>query len=99
METLKSCLKQSYRPIEIIIQDGGSTDETVSILRALNAPEVLWTSEPDAGVVDAVNKGLQIAAGDILTIQSSDDLFYDEGVVAAAVDALVQRSRYWACVR
>jgi glycosyltransferase involved in cell wall biosynthesis len=88
METLRSCLDQSYRPIEIIIQDGGSTDQTVSILRALDAPEVKWTSEPDAGVVDAVNKGLRRAAGEILTIQSSDDLFYDEGVVAAAVDAL-----------
>jgi glycosyltransferase involved in cell wall biosynthesis len=87
-ETLQSCLKQSYRPIEIIVQDGGSTDDTVPILRSTNAAELSWSSEPDRGVVDAVNKGLRRAKGSILTIQSSDDLFVD-GAIQAAVDAIL----------
>jgi len=86
-ETLKSCLRQSYRPIEILVEDGGSTDDTISVLRSIDAPELRWVSEPDEGVVEAVNKGLRRAKGEILTIQSSDDLFLD-GAIEAAVEAL-----------
>jgi glycosyltransferase involved in cell wall biosynthesis len=86
-ETLRSCLEQSYRPIEILVQDGGSTDDTISVLRSLEVPELSWISEPDKGVVDAVNKGLSRAKGDILSIQSSDDLFLG-GAIETAVDAL-----------
>jgi glycosyltransferase involved in cell wall biosynthesis len=86
-ETLKSCLQQSYRPIEILVEDGGSTDDTISVLRSIGDPELRWASEPDEGVVDAVNKGLRRAKGEILTIQSSDDLFLD-GAIEAAVEAL-----------
>ena len=86
-ETVRSCLGQRYRPIEILVQDGGSTDNTISVLQSLGAPELSWVSEPDEGVVDAVNKGLRRAKGEILTIQSSDDLFLD-GAIEAAVEAL-----------
>ena len=86
-ETLKSCLEQCYRPIEILVQDGGSTDDTISVLRSLEAPELCWISEPDEGVVDAVNKGLRRAKGEILSIQSSDDVFLG-GAIEAAVEAL-----------
>ena len=86
-ETLRSCLEQRYRPIEILVQDGGSTDNTISVLRSLEAPELHWVSEPDEGVVDAVNKGLRRAKGEILSIQSSDDVFLG-GAIEAAVEAL-----------
>ena len=86
-ETLKSCLTQSYRPIEVFVQDGGSTDNTVSILKSFETPEMRWVSEPDEGVVDAVNKGLSKAKGDILSIQSSDDVFV-AGAIEVAVDSL-----------
>jgi len=85
-ESLRSCLEQPYRPIEILVQDGGSTDETISVLRRFNVPELNWTSEPDDGVVDAVNKGLRRAKGEILSIQSCDDVFLD-GALEAAVEA------------
>ena len=90
-ETVKSCLEQSYRPIEILVQDGGSTDDTVSILQSLETPELHWISEPDEGVVDAVNKGLRRAKGEILSIQSSDDVFVS-GAIEAAVEAFFQDS-------
>jgi glycosyltransferase involved in cell wall biosynthesis len=86
-ETLESCLAQNHRPLEILVLDGGSTDETLSILRSLGASELRWWSEPDGGVVDAVNKGLTRAAGEFVSIQSSDDLFLP-GAVSAAVEAL-----------
>ncbi len=86
-ETVRSCLGQRYRPIEILVQDGGSTDETISVLRSFETPELSWVSEPDEGVVDAVNKGLRRAKGEILSIQSSDDVFVG-GAIEAAVEAL-----------
>lgn len=86
-ETLESSLAQDHRPLEVIVVDGGSTDETLSILRGMNAPEMTWSSEPDRGVVDAVNKGLTRARGDLITIQSSDDVFVP-GAISAAVAAL-----------
>jgi glycosyltransferase involved in cell wall biosynthesis len=86
--TLESILSQDYRPIEIIVIDGASTDETVAILREFSsAPELQWVSEPDSGVVEAVNKGFQKARGEIGAIQSSDD-FYLPGAISAGVAAL-----------
>jgi glycosyltransferase involved in cell wall biosynthesis len=86
-ETLDSCLAQDWRPIEIIVMDGGSTDTTVDVLRSYDAPELVWRSERDKGVVDAVNKAIALARGDILTVQSTDDVFLP-GAVRAGVEAL-----------
>jgi len=86
-ETLRSCLAQDYRPLEILVLDGGSSDETVAVLRSFDAPELRWWSEPDRGVVDAVNKGLALTRGEIIGIQSSDDV-YLPGAVDAGVEAL-----------
>lgn len=86
-ETIQSCLNQDYRPIEIIVQDGASTDETLNVLRSFNAQELIWVSEPDNGVVDAVNKGIAWARGEILTILSSDDVFLPDAI-RASVEAL-----------
>lgn len=87
-ETLDSILAQDYRPLEVLVLDGGSTDETVEVLKSYAAPELQWWSERDRGVVDAVNKGLARARGEIVAIQSSDDA-YVPGAIATAVDALL----------
>jgi len=88
-ETIESCLNQDYRPLEVLVLDGGSIDETITILKSFSDPELVWWSEPDEGVVDAVNKGLKLARGDILTIQSSDDVFLP-GAISAAVQMLAE---------
>ncbi len=89
-ETVESCLAQDYRPLEILVIDGGSTDNTVEVLQSFGASELSWTSNPDNGVVDAVNIGFRRAAGEILSIQSSDDVFLP-GAMSAAVRALQER--------
>lgn len=85
-ETLDSILSQDYRPLEVLVIDGASADETVAVLQSYaSVPELKWRSEPDNGVVDAVNKGLAAARGEIIAIQSSDDL-YLPGAISAAVE-------------
>ena len=85
-ETIDSVLSQDYRPLEVIVMDGGSTDETSSVLEVYRGrSEMRIWSEPDEGVVDAVNKGLARARGEILAIQSSDDA-YLPGAISAAVE-------------
>lgn len=87
-QTLDSILSQSYRPLEVLVVDGGSDDGTVAILCEYGErfAELQWRSERDAGPADAVNKGLAWAKGEIAGIQSSDDL-YLPGAIATAVDA------------
>lgn len=86
-ETLDSILGQDYRPLEVLVIDGASKDETVDVLRSYGGrPELQWISEPDRGVVDAVNKGLARAKGEIIAIQSSDDCF-TPGAITTAVQA------------
>ena len=73
--TLLSILKQDYPgSIEIIVSDGGSTDETVEVLKKYG-DRLIWWSAKDKGFVDAVTKGVARATGEILAIQSSDDYY------------------------
>lgn len=90
-QTLDSILEQDYRPLEVIVVDGASPDETVEILErtAKEHPELRWVSEPDDGPEDALNKGLAIASGEIAGIQSADDIYYP-GAISAAVDGFAR---------
>jgi len=73
--TLLSILKQNYSgEVEIIVSDGGSTDNTIEILKKYQS-KIKWWSEKDNGFADAVNKGFQNATGEIFAIQSSDDYY------------------------
>ncbi len=87
-EMIESALEQDYRPIEIIVIDGASSDQTLEALeRYRGVDEVRWLSEPDSGVVEAVNKGFALARGQVLAIQSSDDS-YLPGAFSRAIDFL-----------
>lgn len=79
--TIDSILSQDYRPLQIIVVDGGSQDETVSVLESYDGvPELEWISEPDSGVVEAVNKGFARVRGQLVGIQSSDDCYTEEAI-------------------
>ncbi len=80
--TIDSILSQDYRPLQIVVIDGGSRDETVAVLQSYGSiPELEWTSEPDRGVVEAVNKGFARVRGEIVAIQSSDDCYLPGALV------------------
>jgi glycosyltransferase involved in cell wall biosynthesis len=72
--------------LEWIVVDGGSTDGTVEFLRSLNDPRVRWTSEPDGGQSDAINKGLSRATGDVAAWLNTDDV-YTPGALAEVARA------------
>jgi glycosyltransferase involved in cell wall biosynthesis len=70
---LESVLAQTYDNVELIVVDGGSTDGTVDFLRRNDAYIDVWLSERDAGVYDAMNKGVSLASGDYIAILNADD--------------------------
>jgi glycosyltransferase involved in cell wall biosynthesis len=72
-----------------VVVDGGSTDGTLELLRA--APGVRFTSEPDRGMYDAINRGLALATGDIVAYQNADDRYAGPHVISRAVQALAER--------
>ena len=74
-ETIRSVLLQGYPNLEYIVVDGGSTDETVEILKKYDPWIDHWVSEPDDGQTHAINKGLRRATGDIHGWLNSDDFF------------------------
>ena len=85
--TLQSVAAQSYPHIEHIIMDGGSTDDSLTIIRAYAEAypdRVSWTSEPDHGQTDAINRGMRRTSGSILAYLNSDDT-YEPDAIAAVV--------------
>ena len=86
-DTLRSVLAQEYPKVEYIVIDGGSTDGSVDIIQRYASQLAYWVSERDKGQVDAINKGLQRAKGEIVAWLNSDDL-YMAGAIQQAVDAL-----------
>jgi glycosyltransferase involved in cell wall biosynthesis len=90
-DTLTSVASQTYPHIDHVLVDGGSTDGTVAMLKEaqqLWPDRVQWISEPDDGIYDAMNKGIQMARGDVIGILNSDDLLADDQVIEDVVQQL-----------
>jgi glycosyltransferase involved in cell wall biosynthesis len=89
-DCIASVQRQTYREVEHVIADGGSTDETLDVLGRA-PPHVRWTSEPDRGQADAINKAYAQASGDIVGWLNSDDAYFDRRAIAGAVDVFARR--------
>jgi glycosyltransferase involved in cell wall biosynthesis len=87
-ETILSIIGQGYANLEYIIIDGGSTDNTVEVIKKYAPQMAYWVSEKDKGQSDAINKGLKMATGDIVAWLNSDDV-YEPGVLQAVADAFM----------
>jgi glycosyltransferase involved in cell wall biosynthesis len=97
-ECLKSCLKQTWRDQELIVIDGGSTDNTVSIIRAFAQHITYWVSEPDNGIYDAWNKALQHVTGTWVLFRGADDVFWDASALEdAAKELMIARPAELVC--
>ncbi|MBE8727047.1 glycosyltransferase family 2 protein [Flavobacterium hungaricum] len=84
--SIESVLSQDYPNIQYIVIDGNSSDGTQKIIESYSDKISIYISEPDKGMYDAINKGLSLAAGDVIGLLHSDDVFYDTTVVSSIVE-------------
>lgn len=87
LETIKSIKTQSFQNFEYIIIDGGSKDSTIQIAsdNLEDLKNITIISEPDEGIYDAMNKGIDKSRGTLISILNSDDLYYNENVLYEVV--------------
>ncbi len=96
-ETILSVLDQKYSNLEYIIIDGGSTDESVEIIRRYEKHLAYWVSEKDRGQVHAINKGIEQTTGDIFGFVNSDDLYLPGTFAAVAEHFENHPESEWVC--
>jgi len=92
--TIRSVLDQGYPNLEYVVVDGGSTDESVEVIRRYEDRLAWWVSEPDGGQSDAINKGIDGTSGDVVAYLNSDDYLLP-GALETAVRALENGGRNW----
>lgn len=86
-KTIESVFNQSYKNFEYIIVDGGSTDSTQDIIKAYGEA-VVYISEPDDGIYDAMNKGVRASTGDVLYFLNAGDVLNDKDVFKDVVSVI-----------
>lgn len=89
-KTIKSIIEQKYHDLEYIVVDGGSTDATIGILNQYDAYIDKRISEKDNGVFDAMNKGIEMAEGDIIAFLNSDD-WYEKNALRTVEQVFLTR--------
>jgi len=75
-DTLMSVAAQNYPDIEHIVIDGASTDNTLDIIKQHEDRIAVLVSEPDNGLYDAMNKGIELATGDVIGLLNADDILF-----------------------
>ena len=85
--TIESLISQEYKDIEYIVIDGGSTDQTLEIIKEYNNSITFLSSEIDNGIYDAMNKGINVAKGNIIGILNSDDFYPNNFIISNVVNS------------
>lgn len=86
--TLDSFFAQDYANKELVVIDGASIDDTLSIVRRYPEDQIRFLSEPDKGMYDALNKGLRLYSGDAVGVLNSDDTYRDQTVLSRIAEGL-----------
>ncbi len=80
-KTIQSVISQTYKNIEFIVIDGGSTDGTVKVIKKYEDKINYWVSEKDKGIYDAMNKGIVVSTGTWVNFMNAGDIFVDKNVL------------------
>ncbi|MEA2205858.1 MAG: hypothetical protein QOE77_2634 [Blastocatellia bacterium] len=96
-QTIRSVLDQEYASLEYIVMDGGSNDQSLSIIERYADRLACWTSEKDRGQVHAINKGLARATGDVFAYINSDDVYLPGAFDAVAEYFAEHPECQWLC--
>lgn len=92
-DTIQSVIAQTYHHIEYILIDGGSKDNTLNIINQYRDHISRVISEPDKGLYDAMNKGMQLATGDYLCFLNAGDSFHEDNTLQQMVHSLRNESQ------
>lgn len=90
-DTFDSILSQTYQDYELIVKDGASKDHTLDLIHEYELKfngRMRWISEPDKGLYDAMNKGIEMSSGEIVGILNSDDFYTSDYILETINDSL-----------
>jgi glycosyltransferase involved in cell wall biosynthesis len=83
-EALESIFRQEYPSVKVVVMDGGSTDESVPIIRSFESRLTYWQSRPDGGQAAAINEGARHTSGEIVAWVNSDDYYWGDALWTVA---------------
>ncbi len=93
--TIKSVINQTYNNIEYVVIDGGSKDNTINIIKKYDSKISKWISEPDYGIYDAMNKGIDMSTGDYIWFMNSGDELANKNTVENIISSCPNSDIYY----